>query len=78
MLAHGLEAQHVQAPIGLSDLQLDAADAALDRGRRVDQKLLGRGMQEAARGVVARVAMLFAEVETEDGQRAGRSAPSRH
>ena len=53
VLAHGLDALDVERPVGLADLELDAADAALDRGRGVHQQLLERRVQEAARGVVA-------------------------
>ena len=40
VLAHRLDALDVERAVGLADLELDAADAALDRGRRVHQQLV--------------------------------------
>eukprot|EP01022_Parablepharisma_sp_SALTPOND_P000588 TRINITY_DN1031_c0_g2_i1.p1 TRINITY_DN1031_c0_g2~~TRINITY_DN1031_c0_g2_i1.p1 ORF type:complete len:1767 (+),score=728.11 TRINITY_DN1031_c0_g2_i1:17998-23298(+) len=59
VLAHRGDTLDVQGAVGLADLELDAADALLARGRGIDQQLLQRRMQEAAAGVVAayRIAM---------------------
>ncbi len=48
MLAHRLDALDVELAVGLPDLELDAADAALARSRGIDKQLLERRMQEAA------------------------------
>ncbi|MNL14652.1 hypothetical protein D3C87_1356030 [compost metagenome] len=53
MRAHGGYAAQVLGAVWLAHLELDAADAALDGCRRVDLELVQRGVQEAARGVVA-------------------------
>jgi hypothetical protein len=53
VLPHRLDPLDVERAVGLADLELDAADAALDRCRGVDEQLLERRVQEAARGVVA-------------------------
>jgi hypothetical protein len=53
VLADRGDALDVERAVGLPDLQLDAADAALDRGRGIDEQLVEGRVQEAARCVVA-------------------------
>ncbi len=72
MFAHRADPFEVARAVRLADLQLDAADAAFHRGRGVDQQLIERRMQEAARGVVAahRIALRAEQL----GQRQARAA----
>jgi hypothetical protein len=51
--AHGFDAPDVRRAVRLADLDFDPADPLLPRRRGIRQHLVGRGMQEAAGGVVA-------------------------
>ncbi len=80
VLAHRFDALDVERAVGLADLELDAADAALDRGRGIDHQLVERRVQEPARGVVAgdRVAVRTQQLGQRQAGALGLQVVQRH
>ena len=79
MLADALRRGEVDRAVGLAHLDLDAADAAASDGSRVLQDLLDRGVEEPARGVVARhrVAVRAEELGQREAGALGLQVPQR-
>ncbi len=80
VLAHRADAVQVQRPVGLADLELDAADALVPGNLGVLQQLLERRMQKAAGGVVAahRVALGTEQTRQRQPGPARLEIPQRH
>ena len=80
VLAQRGDPLEVGAPVGLADLDLDAADPGLQRGGRLLLDLLDRGLQEAAGGVVdrARVAVRPEQLGQREPGAARLEVPQRH
>ena len=79
-LAHRLDTLDVERTVGLAHLELDAADAALDRRGGVNHQLLQRRVQKAARGVVAlhRVAVRAEQLGQRQAGALGLQVVERH